>query len=251
MQTQRFQKLNGVHRIYLVSGALIITAWGALIAWQRSSFAGLLGHETLADHYIPFASQLSAFLLSWLLMTIAMMLPASLPLLVQSQRHRTGGRWFTILVVAGYLSSWLFWGFLAFLGDNALHEMTGPGAPLAAASDFIAPAILLAAGLYQLAPLKQRFTERCKPSASIELAQYEQQDGGGLKLGLHLGFICIGSCWSLMLVLFAFGHHRLDWMVALSCITVAERHSAWGHYLAKWVGAGLVAWGAFSVITLI
>lgn len=251
MLTERLPKFAGNRRFYLVFGILIVMSWASLIAWQRSSYAALLGHEALANHQISFANHLSTFLLSWLLMTIAMMLPASLPLLIQTQRNQTGGRWSTAQMAAGYLSTWLLFGFLAFLGDNALHDMSEPGAPLAFASDFIAPAILLTTGLYQFTPLKRRFTERCKPSTHMGIVEHAHQDGGALRLAFQLGFTCIGSCWPLMLIMFALGHHQFGWMLIIGSITAAERFSPWSIRLAQLIGAGLIAWGIITVISTI
>jgi predicted metal-binding membrane protein len=46
--------------------------------------------------------------------------------------------------------------------------MVGPAAPLADFSDLIAPTIVLAAGIYQLTPLKRSFMMRCRtPQAKI------------------------------------------------------------------------------------
>lgn len=236
-------------RIYLVFSMLIITAWGALIAWQHSPHAELLGHESLVDHHITFTSHLSAFLLGWLFMTVAMMLPANLPLLIHEQRNRMGDGWYVLMMIAGYLSAWMLFGLIPFVGDSILHEMTEPGAPLAAASNFIAPAILLTAGVYQLTPLKRRFTERCKPSLNSRPSEHDMHKGGAFPQGLRLGLNCIGSCWSLMLLMFALGHHRLDWMLIIGGIAAMERLTPWGLRVERMVGAGLIGWGIFTVIT--
>ena len=250
MEIDLVPKPAGERRIYLVFGVLIVSAWVALIAWQGSPYAELLGHEALADHHISFVGHLSTFLLSWLLMTVAMMLPASLPLLAQTQRNRAGDTWFFLVMLAGYLSTWVLFGLLAFLGDNALHEMTEPGAPLATASDFIAPAILLAAGVYQLTPFKRSFTERCKTSSNTGLSKRDLHESSTLKLGFQSGLNCVGSCWSLMLVMFALGHHRLDWMLMIGAITAVERLTPWGTRLEQVVGALLIAWCVLSLITI-
>lgn len=242
MLTRFFPKSIGTPYLYRILGALIVSAWILLIAWQRSPYADLLGHEALADHHIPFTSHLGAFLLSWLLMTAAMMLPANLPTLIHSQSNGRGDYLSAARIVTGYFSPWFVFGILMFLGDNVLHEMTEPGAPLAAASAFIAPAIILAAGIYQLTPYKRRFTERCKL-----LKEHALQGRGAIKHGLWLGINCIGSCWSLMLLMFALGHHRLGWMVILSSIITAERLTPWGSRLARWVGFGLILWAVTLV----
>lgn len=251
MLTRFLPKSTGILYLYLIFGALIISSWGLLITWQGSPFAERMGHESLANHHIPFASHFGTFLLGWLLMTAAMMLPASLPLLISSSSNNRMGNLDTLLKSSVYFSLWMVFGSLAFLGDNVLHKMTDHGAPLANASGFIAPTLILAAGIYQLTPLKRSFTERCKPSQDPGQPEHGLLVGGALKHGFWLGLNCIGSCWSLMLLMFALGHHRLDWMIILSGIITAERLMPWGSSLAKWVGIGLIAWGIFSMIIII
>lgn len=129
--------------------------------------------------------------------------------------------------------------------------MAEEGAPLAGASDFIAPAILLAVGAYQLTPLKRNFTERCKPSSDPGLAVDDLHWVGAIHHGFRLGLNYTGSCCAIMLLMFALGQHRLEWMVVLGGISAAERFFPWGSRLAQWVGVGIIAWGIFSVIAVI
>ena len=251
MLTEYLPKPTGPRRFYMLFGALIIAAWGLLIAWQNSPYAELLGHESLADHHIPFASHLGGFLLSWLLMTVAMILPANLPLLAQTQRNRMGMNWSAAQMVVGYHLPWIGFGLLAFLGDSILHELAEEGAPLAGASGFIAPAILLTVGIYQLTPIKRKFIERCKPTGELGLPPDAPHQVSAIKHGFRMGLNCVGSCCSIMLLMFALGQHRLEWMVVLGGIASAERFLPWGSRLAQWVGAGIIAWGIYSVIVII
>jgi len=103
-----------------------------------------------------------------------------------------------------------------------------------------APAIMLLAGLYQLTPFKRRSMARCRPSQSLFLQGGMEKINrvGTLKQGLRLGIFCVGSCWSLILLMFALGHNRLDWMLALGSIMTAERFTPWGHRLAGGVCFG-------------
>ena len=64
----------------LALGSLIVSAWGALAAWGASPYARLLHHESIGESLLPPLAALGVFTLGWTLMTIAMMLPSSLPL---------------------------------------------------------------------------------------------------------------------------------------------------------------------------
>src|SRR5262245_4864723 len=67
----------------------------------------------------------AVFIAGWLLMTIAMMLPTSIPLLhlfYRIARRRTDRLRLTLLVITGYLSVWVVFGVLAYLGIQGLHQ---------------------------------------------------------------------------------------------------------------------------------
>jgi len=254
MILDRLRVSPDARRFYLVLGCLILVAWGLLFAWQTSAYADLLGHESIGDDGLPPAGRLAAFLLSWFLMIVAMMLPGSLPLLshaIQPVWHRMKSRRLIGWIIFGYLYPWILIGLLSYLGDSFLHQMFDPAAPLAAYSDWIAPAIVLSAGLYQFTPVKRSYMARCR-SSQVQFPEGRMQklsSAVALKHGLRLGVFCVGSCWSLMMLMFALGHHRLDWMLALGGIMAAERLAPWGHRLAWLVGFGLVVWATFWVLT--
>jgi predicted metal-binding membrane protein len=255
MISDRLRVSPDTRHFYLVLGCLILVAWGLLFAWQTSAHAELLGHESLGHHDFSPAGRLAAFLLSWFLMILAMMLPSSLPLLshsIQPVWQRPKSRRLVGRIMLGYLSPWALFGLLVYLGDSILHQMAHPFAPLASISDFIAPAIVLIAGLYQFTPVKHSYLERCRPSEAHFLEGWLERLNGAraLQQGLRLGVFCLGSCWSLMLLMFALGHNRLDWMLALGGIMALERLSPWGHRLAWLVGFVLVAWATFWLLAL-
>ena len=280
MLAPRLRILPGERRFYAALGLLVLAAWALLAAWQRSSYAELLGHEQLASQHLPGLLRPAAFLLSWLLMTVAMMLPASLPQLRSAApgvilRPRPSGpkdlasaalsavpqapaaaihSAATALTLLGYLAPWALFGLLAFLGDTLLHELAEAGGPLATRAALIAPSIVLAAGLYQLTPAKRRFMELCHPGRHPGRHPAHTSHGpapaggagaaGALPQGLRLGLDCLGSCGPLMLLMFALGHSRLDWMLALGALMAAERLSPWGRRLALLAGLALIAWAA-------
>ena len=238
-------------RLSLILLAVIIAAWILLFAWQRSTYAGMLGHEALSHHHISFAAHLSLFLLSWLLMIVAMMLPVSLPAIIDASPNSPRSYAATASVVAGYLAPWLLFGLLAFLGDSVLHDVAGHGGPMERYAGFINPAIILAAGLYQLTPAKRGFIDRCRSAVNAAAPVARDRMTGSLSRGLRLGLNCAGSCGFLMLLMFALGHHRLEWMLILGAIAAAERLPVWGNRLAWIVGIVLIVWAGISVSAVI
>jgi predicted metal-binding membrane protein len=222
------------------------------VALEQSAFAELLGHEAIEHHGVPLSARLAAFLLSWLLMTVAMMLPGSLPALntlAQSGRAHlvpppAGGSRFAGLLLLGYLSPWILAGLLFYLGDGFIHQVFGHEGPLVAYAGWVAPAILLAAGLYQFTPAKRGCSQRCRP-AHTHVPQGRADPPGtaaAWQQGLRLGLFCVGSCWALMLLMFALGHDQPGWMLTLGGIMAAERLAPWGQRLTWLVGIVLVVW---------
>jgi predicted metal-binding membrane protein len=114
----------------------------------------------------------------------------------------------------------------------------------------VAPAVLLVAGIYQLTPLKQRALAHCRlPQADdVHGTTESKTTWSALPQGLRLGALCVGSCWSLMLLMFALGHNRLDWMLVLAGIMAGERLLPWGGRLAYLIGFALIVWATLWVL---
>jgi len=120
------------HRLSLI--ALVGAAWLALATWGASPYAGLLDHATLGDGS-SWLVRLPAFVVGWTLMTVAMMLPSSLPLVNLFRRvvgSRRDGRSLLLRLLVGYLGVWGAFGVAAYAGDAALHALTASGGAAAA-----------------------------------------------------------------------------------------------------------------------
>ena len=236
-------------------GALVLCAWGALAIWGASPYAGLLDHRELSDG--PFhPGRLAVFAVGWTLMTVAMMLPSSLPLLTLYRRfvrdRDDGPRLLTLLVVA-YLAVWGWFGVVAYAADGLLHAAVLAMPLFGARAEALAAILLLVAGIYQFTPLKEACLERCRSPYSF-LVQYwsgKRPARDTLRLGIRHGLFCLGCCWTLMLLMFAIGGANLGWMLALGALMAAERATRWGRRLTRPVGAALAAWGILVLAGLV
>jgi predicted metal-binding membrane protein len=92
--------------------ALVLLAWYALWLWGSSPYGRLLlhgpEHLRLAAHS-PWLFA-TVFVTGWTLMTVAMMLPASFPLILLFHhiiRDRANAAGLLSLLVLGYVASWL------------------------------------------------------------------------------------------------------------------------------------------------
>jgi len=230
------------HRLALA--ALVLAAWAALLTWGTSPYAGLLTHRELASRGLtPF--RLVAFTAGWLLMTIAMMLPSTLPLVNLFGRLVSGRSDRSVLTldfVLGYLAVWVTFGIAAFLGDAALHRAIERSWTFAGLAQWIGTAVLLVAGVYQVTPVKDMCLVKCRSPYSFLVEHWRGRQAGrdAFRLGMRHGLFCVGCCWTLMLLMFAIGGVNLGWMLALAAVMTVEKTSRWGRHLTAPVGLLLV-----------
>ena len=165
----------------------------------------------------------------WATMTAAMMLPTATP----AARHVA--RLFpTLLFAVGYLAVWTAYGLAAYgFFRLATSFETGwlawdEGGPYAAGG------VVVAAGLYQLTPLKRRSLRRCRGP---------EHEPGAFRTGLLHGVDCVGSSGALMVALFALGVMSLFWMAVIAAAIFAEKVLPRGVRLSRAVAVALVALG--------
>lgn len=109
-------------------------------------------------------------------------------------------------------------------------------------------AVLVAAGLYQFAPLKSACLTHCRNPLTYFLAHWHDGPVGGVRLGLAHGAYCLGCCWAVMLTAFAMGVMNLWWMAALTVGVAAEQLTPWGVWVARALGTALVIAGVRQLL---
>lgn len=180
-------------------------AWIAILSGFESVGTGILG-----------------FVAAWTVMMVAMMLPSAMPFILLYQRGAT--RWATAELTAGYIAVWSLAGIAAWALD-------------AKAMDIPVSAVLLAAGLYQLTPVKNSCLRRCRTPADFLVERWRSN---AFILGADHGRYCLGCCWALMAVLIVAGMMGIVWVVAIAAIVAVEKLSSRGAGLARWTGIALV-----------
>lgn len=192
--------------------------------------------------------------LMWWLMMIAMMLPAAAPMMLLfaavNRKQRIVGNPYvpTGIFVAGYLSMWGLFSVLATAGQWGL-ESTGLLVDMASASTILGGAVLLAAGLYQLTPIKQACLRHCRSPIMFLTQHWRQGPGGALRMGLAHGAYCLGCCWFLMALLFFGGIMNVLWIAGLALYVLFEKTVPAGHWLSYAAGVGLSLWGLAVLAT--
>lgn len=236
-------------------GGAVACAWAALLVWDSSPYARYLDHDwanlglvgnlcaslPMGDVVVPAV----LFVSGWTLMTAAMMLPTTLPLVGAFRRLarlRADGPVLLGLLLVGYLAVWLAFGLAAHLAGLGLLALVRRSAWLTFNGWLISSAMLLLAGLYQFSPLKRRCLEACHSPLSFVLRYWHgmRPRSESLRLGMAHGLYCVGCCWPLMLLMFAVGTGSVAWMLGLGAVMALEKNSPWGRALSAPLGIALV-----------
>jgi predicted metal-binding membrane protein len=188
----------------------------------------------------------ATFLVAWIVMMAAMMLPSSAPMFLLyrlSAGDGTHGELRTLAFGAGYLLVWAVVGAVVLLAQRVL-DMTVS----ADLRPFGVAAVLLVAGLYQFTPLKGTCLRACQTPADFLVRHWRGGALGPLRLGFDHGVYCLGCCWALMAVLVAAGGMGLAWVALIALIVLVEKLVPRAIWFGRAVGVAFVL-GAV-VITL-
>jgi predicted metal-binding membrane protein len=235
--------------------AVAALAWGYLVFLERRMAGAAVREAMMAGMGMAMPWSLAdwAFLFSmWAVMMIAMMAPAAAPVLLlvtgTHARRSVRSRWFVPGFALGYAIVWLGFSAAAALAQWALHDAAVLSSHMAAASPRVGGAILLAAGVYQLLPLKSACLVRCRSPLAFLMTNWRDGAIGALRMGLRHGAWCVGCCWVLMIVLFAVGVMNLVAVAALALFVLAEKTGPGGVLVARLGGIGLIAAGLAVLI---
>jgi len=193
------------------------------------------------------------FIAIWIVMMVAMMFPTAAPMVLMFDRIAAGkqaqGQAFvpTWVFVLAYLLIWTLFGVVAYAIAAALEawaqQVTWP-------MDYAARAggiILIAAGLYQLSPLKRACLAKCRTPLSFIMNSWRDGYAGAFRMGLEHGTYCLGCCWLLFVILFPFGVMNVAAMAVLTGLILAEKSLAIGPRLAQLAAVALVVYGLLIV----
>jgi predicted metal-binding membrane protein len=136
----------------------------------------------------------SFFVVVWVSMMAAMMLPGAVPAVLR--RAHAGGRVRAVpLFLGSYLAVWTLVGI-------AVYALYRPHGYLAAG------AVAIAAGVYEFTPLKRHSRRRCRESIAS---------------GFDFGLCCVGSSIGLMLMLVALSVMSVAWMAVITVPMLAQK----------------------------
>ncbi|MFO1068583.1 MAG: DUF2182 domain-containing protein [Geminicoccaceae bacterium] len=229
--------------------AVVLASWGWLLAgagmgldgltMTRMSFPGAdhAGMETMRRPAWD-AAYVALMLAMWWLMMLAMMLPGAAPaiLLFDAIGRRTAAGGSTLAFVAGYAVAWAGFSAVAVALQAALQRNGLLTPMLLGHGAWLNGALLVAAGLWQLSPLKAVCLEHCRSPVGFLTRHWRGGAAGALRLGLLHGAWCVACCWALMLLLFVGGVMNLAWIAVLALLVLAEKTLPGGARYARLAG---------------
>jgi len=193
----------------------------------------------------------ASFLLMWVVMMIAMMLPSLAPMLNRYREAVAGaggmrvGR-LTALVGVGYFLVWTVFGMAAFPLGAAMAAVEMRHPVLARAVPMAVGVVLLIGGALQFTAWKSRRLACCR-QAPVRGPRLPEDAGTAWSHGLRLGVKCVHCCANLMAVLLVIGVMDLRAMAVVTAAITLERVVQRGEQAARAVGAVLVAAGLLLI----
>jgi predicted metal-binding membrane protein len=195
----------------VLAGTLTLAAacWG-IAAWQMRGMD------------MGTASELGSFGLFaglWVSMMAAMMLPGAAAAVVR--RAGAGGVRAAPVFAGSYLAVWA----LAGLAVYATYRPHGSA---------IAGVLVIAAGIYELTPVKRHFRRRCLET---------------VRSGVAFGVCCVGSSLGLMVIWLALGVMSLAWMSVVAVVTLAQKLLPVNLAIDVPVALAIVGLGIWVIVT--
>jgi predicted metal-binding membrane protein len=243
--TTRYPLLRERNAILVSLLALAAGAW-ALLVWQWATSDGDMSSLTMG-------MGAPLFIAIWVAMMVAMMFPTAAPMIltfarVQENRQRQERPFVPVwLFVSSYLLVWTVFGVLAYGAAVLLGGLADRSAWLSDNSARIGGGVLIAAGVYQLTPLKRACLSKCRTPMSFILTSWREGHWGSFRMGLEHGLYCLGCCWLLFVILFPLGMMNVAAMALITLLIFAEKSTPFGRQTATFASLGLIAYGAIVV----
>jgi pentapeptide MXKDX repeat protein len=161
------------------------------------------------------------FVVVWVTMMAAMMLPSLSPMAVAAGRGQARSLARTVMFAAGYLLCWLVFGVLAYALFEGVRSLDLGFLVWGRAGRYLAGGVILAAALYELTTPKGGCLQRCRDSRLL------RRRPSATMMGVEQGGFCVGCSGALMAALFALGVMSIGWMAIIAALIAIEKLLPW------------------------
>jgi len=243
-------------RLFVIAGlaGIVIISWAYLVV-EAGRMGGLPSDMAAMVELRPRdATGLVLLFLMWAVMMVAMMIPSALPMILFHAavvRKMESGHSFAASVgcfVAGYIAVWTLFSVTATLAQAYLEHLAILLPVMVSNSSQFGGGLLVAAGLYQMTPIKDICLRHCRTPFLFVATQWRDGIGGAFQMGFRHGLFCVGCCWVLMALLFVGGVMNLLWVAAISIFVLVEKVAPFGAGLGRLASVGMVLAGLLVVI---
>jgi predicted metal-binding membrane protein len=187
-------------------------------------------------------------------MMVAMMVPTAVPmtLLYAAVARKAAAQHSPVapafVFVAGYAAMWAVFGLAATTTQWGLDRAALLSPMMVSRSAWLGAVLLIAAGVYQLTPLKNACLRNCRAPAHFLSRYWRAGRPGAFRMGVRLGAYCLGCCWILMGLLFVGGVMNLTWIAAITVFVLLEKTVPFGVNGGRAAGAAMILTGALSFV---
>ncbi len=231
----------------MAAGNMTLMGMGASSAMTGSNMMG-----TMTTSQMPW-SPLTFLLMfiMWSVMMIGMMIPSAAPMILlfaRVQRRKLADQAPTARIAAftaGYLLIWTLFSLIATGLQWALTELRLLSPTMESTSQFLAIGVLLAAGIYQLTPVKLACLKQCQSPLGFLTSHWKDGISGSLRMGIEHGMFCLGCCWLLMALLFVGGVMNLIWVAIIATFVLLEKVVPKGEIVGRVGGILLIVFAGY------
>lgn len=251
MEAATLSRISRVPAAILVSLLVLAGAAWAVLAWQSAAT-----DTDRMDHVEMLTAmdmRAALFLAIWAAMMIAIMFPTAAPMILTFARVQAGKRErgkpvvSTWIFTGTYLVLWVAFGAVAYGAAVGAQELADRSMWFMDNMARIGGGVLIAAGVYQLTPIKNVCLSKCRSPLSFLLGAWREGYGGAVRMGLEHGLYCIGCCWLFFLIIFPLGMMNIAVLAGITALIFAEKSLSFGHQARVAVAGVLVAYGALVV----
>jgi predicted metal-binding membrane protein len=253
----RARRLLARERAVIVAALVGVSALSWVYMWLLArgmpDMSGLAGLALCASPRAWGAADFALTFAMWWVMMVGMMLPSAAPMLLTfasvNQRRRARGQPFvpTALFAAGYLAAWGAYSLAATIVQWALGQADLMSPMMVTTSPLVGGGFFVAAGLFQLTPLKHACLDKCRSPLDFLLNHWRDGMAGALAMGVSHGLYCLGCCWLVMVLMFVGGVMNLLWMAALAAFVFVEKLFPAGQWTARIGGVAMLAFGVVQL----
>jgi len=235
--------------------ATVVLSWLYLIHLKVAmDMSGMdMPGMVMVDTEVWGATTVLLLFVMWVVMMVAMMVPSATPMVLAflsvNQRRIAANRPFVPvgIFLSGYLAVWTAYSAAATFAEWALHRAALLSTTMAATSPALNGGLLIAAGVFQLTPLKRACLKGCRSPLSFLMSEWRDGAAGAFVMGLRHGAYCLGCCWILMALLFVAGVMNLFWVAMIALLVMAEKVLPKGEVLGYVAGIAMVAVGVADI----